>query len=294
MGEFYAALHDLIAAKEPNAFLAEYAWHSDGCGQPCATEPLMIHEILSLGGQIFEQSVPEAEKDVEPPEVTDKEKEELKAMLEVEGLTAKDKIDKKKQFETDRKTVAVRKALVARHKYVLSRLHYRYDTKNLPHDPKIGPTPGAVQGGIWIPKGKKGEVPTEVKQTSPNKFQVRYNHFHPLNIVLKCDNPERWKWGKAPRTYRGLRKIWQAEDLTRKDRQQIKPAAVVRTPISFLGLKAAPVDAGSEAGADAGTVTSDESSSCGCKLVGSPLHESSSWLLPLALGALIRRRRRHS
>ena len=69
-GEFYNALYDLILAKHPQSFLSEYAWSAEGCGQPCATEPLMISELLSLGGDVFEQSVPEGERHPKPPELT--------------------------------------------------------------------------------------------------------------------------------------------------------------------------------------------------------------------------------
>ncbi len=294
IGEFYAALQDIIAQKSPNSFLNEYAWPADGCGQPCATEPLMIAELLSLGGDVFEQGVPKDEKQPKPAEPT---KEELAAFKEAtKELKPKERKAKEKQAKEDRQTVASRQALVGRHKYVVSRMHYRYDDKSLPNDPKFGPANGPVEGGVAQPKGQKAEASTEVKSASANKLQTRYNNFHPWVPVIQCPNPDRYRWGKAPRDYRGLRKTWIAEDLTRKSRTQIKPAAMIKTPIPSLGLTgAAPAaTAAVDAGADAGTASpAEKSGKCGCSVPGAP--SRSAWLsllgLCAALGALRRRRR---
>ena len=295
IGEFYVALHDIIEQKTPNSFLNEYAWSSDGCGQPCATEPLMIAELLSLGGDVFEQAVPKEEKQPKPAEPT---KEEEAAFKEAtKDLKPKERKAKEKQDKEDRKTVAARQALVARHKYVVSRMHYRYDNKSLPNDPKFGPASGPVEGGVAQPKGQKGEASTEVKSASQNKFQVRYNNFHPWVPVIQCPNPERYRWGKAPRDYRGLRKTWIAEDLTRKSRTQIKPAAMLKTPIPSLGLSgAAPapssavVDAGTEAGAASAPQASGK---CGCSVPGAPSRQALLSTLGALFGlALLYRRRR--
>ncbi|MES1177196.1 MAG: DUF2330 domain-containing protein [Myxococcales bacterium] len=292
IGEFYAALQDIISQKSPNSFLNEYAWSADGCGQPCATEPLMIAELLSLGADVFEQAVPKEEKYPKPAEPT---KEEAAAFKEAtKDLKPKERKAKEKQDKEDRKTVAARQALVARHKYVVSRLHYRYDDKSLPNDPKFGPASGAVEGGVAQPKGQKGEASTEVKAASLNKLQTRYNNFHPWVPVIQCPNPERYRWGKAPRDYRGLRKTWIAEDLTRKSRTQIKPAAMIKTPIPSLGLTgAAPVaSAAADAGADAGTAGGAASSGkCGCSVPGAPTKSALLSLFGLTAALAVFRRR---
>jgi len=163
---------------------------------------------------------------------------------------------------------------VSRHKYVLSRVHYRYDAKSLPNDPQFGPASGAVEGGVAQPKGQKGEASLDVAPASQNKFQVRYNNFHPWVPVIQCQNPDRYRWGKAPRDYRGLRKTWIAEDLTRKSRTQIKPAAVLKTPVPSLGLSgAAPAGSASvaDAGPDAGTAGAAKSEGkCSTSVPGAP------------------------
>src|SRR6478609_7751241 len=295
IGEFYAALQDIIAQKNPGAFLNEYAWSSDGCGQPCATEPVAISELLSLGGDVFELSVPKEERQPKPPELS---KEEVAAFKEAtKELKPKERKAKEKQAKEDRKTVAARKALVARHKYVVSRMHYRYDDKSLPNDPQFGPASGAVEGGVAQPKGQKAEASMDVVPASQNKFQVRYNNFHPWVPVIQCPNPDRYRWGKAPRDYRGLRKTWIAEDLTRKSRTQIKPAAVLKTPIPALGLTgAAPAASAAvaDAGADAGTAGAAKADGkCGCSVPGAASgHPVWAMLSALTGLALMYRRRR--
>lgn len=289
MGEFYGALHDMIQQKEPKSFLVEYAWPAEGCGQPCQNEALLPHELLSLGGDALEELVPEAERNPEPPELTEAEKkaqdEELKALKPAERPKAK------KQMEADRKELARRKALLARMKFMLTRLHHRYDASNLPDDPEIGPA-GHVAGGASIPKGEKMEISTEVKPADKSQLQTRYNNFHPWKGMMKCDQPERWRWGKPPREYRGLRKTWVAADLTRKDRKQIDPAKVVLTPIPSLGLTGAPVGGAEDAGADAGTGAPATKKGCGCSTPGAPETGTlGAFLGLLALGGAARRRR---
>lgn len=300
MGEFYNALYDLILTKHPQTFLSEYAWPTEGCGQPCATEPLMISELLSLGADVFEESVPEAERHPKPPELTEEQKKAFKDSIK--DLKPKEKKEREKVFNEERATVVERQGLLARHKYVVSRLHYRYDAKNLPSDPQIGKAPAAA-GGTAQPKGKDGEASIEVKTGEANKLQTRYNNFHPWVPVIQCASPERYKWGKAGRDYRGLRKTWITDDLTRKSHTQIKPAVVVKTPIPDLGLTGATAPAkadgagGLGAGGGAGDAKSGEKSGCGCRAPGSTSQSNTGSLvfgLALISGLLSRFRRRRS
>jgi MYXO-CTERM domain-containing protein len=299
MGEFYNALYDLILQKHPQSFLSEYAWPTEGCGQPCATEPLMISELLSLGADVFEQSVPEAERHPKPPELT---KEQEKAFKDsIKDLKPKEKREREKTFKEERATVVERQGLLARHKYVVSRLHYRYDSKTLPSDPQIGTAPAAA-GGTAQPKGKDGEASTEVKTGETNKLQTRYNNFHPWVPVIQCQTPDRYRWGKAPRDYRGLRKTWITDDLTRKSHTQIKPTVVVKTAIPELGLLPAPAASAKpegSAGSAATPAAEPAKSGCGCRTAGGDASSSAGSgvgaTLALALAGVFgaaRRRRR--
>jgi hypothetical protein len=287
VGEFYNALYDIILTKNPNAFLFEYAWPATTCGQPCATEPLQIHELLSLGADVFEEAVPEAERNPKPPELTKEEKDALEA--ELKPMKPKEKRERVKLFKEERQTVASRKGLVERNQYLLSRVHYRFDAAGLPEDPVIGPAASGVEGGIDLPKGPKMEISTEVKDAGASRFQTRFNNFHPWKPVIQCQSPERGKWGKSPPDYRGLRKIWIADDLARKSRTQIKPAKVVLTPLPALGLAAATTaadtpDAG--VGADGGVpAPGKDEGKCSCTVPGGAENRQTPLAL-LGLGAL--------
>lgn len=295
MGEFYAALHDLLLAKQPMGFLTEFAWSAKGCGQPCPGEPLLINELLSLGGDVFETKVPKEEREPKPPDMTDEEKKQFDDI--------KDK-KKKKEIEDMRKETARRKALVARHHYVLSRLHHRYDRKTLPKDVEIGPAEG-IHGGVDIPQGEKATLPLDVKPSAENQFQVRYLSYHQSPAIPHCDKPERWRWGKAPRTYLGLRKIWVAQDMATRNRTSHKPADLVITPVPELGLAghldlaagvaearsfgpAPSASAPAEGGSDA-----PKKGGCGCRVAERESPAAGVGLLAgVALGALRRRRAR--
>lgn len=283
MGEFYGALHDRLLAKNPRTFLAEYAWSLEECGQPCATTPPAIFEVLSLGGQVFEQWVPEAEKNPKPPELTDDEKNAFKEQLKL--LKPKERARAKKDFEDERNTIAARKLLVLRHKYVISRLHYRYAGADLPEDPKFGAAQGQIQGGLALPIGQKGVASTEVKPAAKSRFQTRFFNLHPTPVVANCSAPMRFRWGKAPRTYRGLRKIWVAEDLTRKNRKKLDLEKVVLTPIPELSLAVA---AKAPAAAPSAAPESGASTSKGCAYrldTDAGAGRSTGWLLLAAMAA---------
>ncbi len=292
MGEFYTALHDLMQTKNPNAFVVEFAWPTEGCGQPCQNEALLPHELMSLGGDVVEQLVADEEKNPEPPELTEEEEKAFKAKLE--EMKPADRPKAKKDNELERKDIARKKALIERQKYILTRLHHRYDKSNLPKDPELGSAGSHIEGGHYIPKGPSGEISTEVKNSKQSQFQTRYLFFHPWKGMQKCEKPARWRWGKPPRTYRGLRKIWVAEDLAEKDRKRIKPAEVVQTAVPALGLEAAvPADAGTDGGTPAEQTEEKKSSGCGCTLPGSARStgRDAAWLLIGALAlALVRRR----
>jgi hypothetical protein len=293
MGEFYNSLYDTILAKNPEAVLREYTWPAtDGCGQPCATEPMMLFELLSLGGDVFERSVPDEEKLPKPPEPTAEEQAIEKEILK--PLKPKEKRDKAKEFKEDREKIAAVKALVARHKYLLSRLHYRYDGKTLAKDPKLAAIKGSLEGGTALPKGQKREASMTVAASDSGKHQTRFNNFHNWKPVIHCQGPERFRWGKSPPDYRGLRKVWIAEDFTRKSRTQIKASKMVVTALPELKLGAGfaePADAGADA-ADAGTAA-EAGKGCGCRTVGGRDRGSAGLLLGLgvALALLLRRSR---
>jgi hypothetical protein len=287
MGEFYAGLYDRLASKNPGAFVLEYAWGTKGCGEPCANAPLSLAELLTLGADAFESTLPDDERNPDPGPLSDKEKEEYQA--------AKSPADKK-QLDTQRKELATRRALIARNEnYVLSRLHYRYDKAALPHDIELGAAASAVEGGIDIPKGPNGELPTEVRTAAgQSRLQTRYTSMHPDISVPKCDKPERFRWGKAPRSYRGLRKIWVAQDLATRNRELFKPQEVVITSVPGLDLPGVIQNQTPEVKSEAPAVAPKEAekANCGCAVPGAATDGGRAALLfGICVFAWSRRRR---
>lgn len=241
IGEYYAGLHDMLLAKDPKAFLAEFAWPTDGCGEPCVNASLRLDELLTLGADVFERSVPDEQKNPEPPARSEEE----------EKIYKKAKKAERKEMDDLANEVARRKALIERHKsYVLSRLHHRYDAKGLPTDVEFK-TASPAEGGVAIPQGEKGDMPNDVKVgTAANRLQTRFVNLHPDKAVLKCETPQKYRWGKPPRTYRGANKIWTAQQLASRDRTRFKPTELTLTAYPALGI-AAQLSAEDKAKADA-------------------------------------------
>jgi hypothetical protein len=250
MGEFYAGVHDALLAKNPNAFLVEYAWPTiKHCGEPCPNAPLMIHELLSLGVDVVEEDVPEPERNPKPPELTEEEAAQLKAA------------DKptRKRLEEQRREVVRRRGLVERNNYVITRLHHRYDASSLKQDVQVRAAEH-VQGGLGTPSGPNGELPTSVEPAAQSRLQVRYSTVHPSKKVVQCENPQRWRWGQAPPSYRGLRKTWTARDTAYKKRDRFALPEVIKSSVPALGISAA------VAGAPAAAAAPAPEEKSGCRL----------------------------
>lgn len=290
MAELFAGFHDAWLAKHPKTFWLEYAWKSVDCGQPCPNDPLLINELLTLGGNVFEEKVSDEEKNPKPPPRT--EEEEKKVKIELEGLPAKDRPKRKKLLEDERKELFKRKALLARHEYVITRLHHRYADEGLPTDIEIGAASGGLEGGIYIPKGPGREISREVKPSEDYKFQTRVINFHEWKGMQQCETPERYRWGKPPRTYRGLRKIWVVEDLARKNRKEVTVEEVIRSPLPELGL-ARKERPNPDAGLDAGTEATGKGKGCGCRVPAADASGRGAFaLLGAAVAWFVSRRRR--
>lgn len=226
LGDFYAGMHDALLAKQPNTFLVEYAWPTDKhCGEPCPNEPMMIHELLTLGGDQFEKSVSRHDKNPKPPALTPEE----------EAMYKDADPDTRKQMKKQRHEVMSRRALLARNRYIITRLHHRYSADGLNSDVKVRPA-GHVAGGIALPEGPEGEAAQVVGSAEESKYQVRFNAFHPNKKTEECDKPVPHRWGLAPRSYRGLRKTWTARDLAFKKRSRFELSAVVKSAVPTLGI----------------------------------------------------------
>ncbi len=271
MGEFYAGVHDALLAKEPRSFLVEYAWPTiKHCGEPCPNAPMAIHELSSLGVDVVEGDVPKAERNPKPAPLTPEEKAQLKSL------------DKptRKRLEEQRREVVRRRGVLERNGYVITRLHHRYDASGLPEDIEVRPA-GSVEGGIALPTGPNAEMPGSVTPASENRLQIRYAAAHPSKKVVQCENPTRYRWGKAPPDYRGLRKTWTARDLAYKKRDKFALTEVVKSSVPALGI--APTTGEPSASAAAEAKAADAKADSGCAL-SAPKQRTRA--LPVAWGLL--------
>lgn len=285
VGELYAGIHDLLLAKDPKAFLAEYAWSTEGCGEPCVNAPLRLDELLTLGADVFEKSVSEDQRNPAPPARSEEEEKAYKKAKKAE----------RKEMDDLAKEVARRKALIERHKsYVLSRLHHRYNASGLPQDVEFKAASPA-EGGVAIPQGEKGDMPSDVKVgAASNRLQTRFVHLHPDKAVIKCDAPVRYRWGKPPLSYRGARKIWTAQQLASRDRTRFKPSELVLSAYPALGLAgklSGDAKANTEGVKAAEANEGKTEKKGGCSVVGSTTGNSGWLALTLALGLVWRGRR---
>lgn len=298
VSEVYNALFDRVVAKDPGKLVYEYAWHSKGCGEPCPNEPLLINELLTLGGDVLElETVPEAERQPPPADETEEEAKAFEA--ELKEMKPGERTPARKAREADRRELARRKALLERQQYVVSRFHHRFDAADAKKDLEIGPAKDHIEGGMGVPKGQQREVPPSpavVKQPErTSRFQIRFNHFFPWEGMMQCEQPERWRWGKRWRHKRVWNKLWMGTDLAHKRRDEIDLAQVIRTDLPALGLAVAsaqPAAGTPESGATAAEPS--ERKACGCRAAGGdPRSAPLGVLAATVIGAAgLRRRRR--
>lgn len=281
MGEYYAALHDMLLEKDKKAFLTEYAWDTKTCGEPCPNARLALHERLTLGADAFEAALPDDVRNPPAPERTPEEEEVYK----------KAKKPEKKQMDELAAEVVRRKGVIAREdNFVLTRLHHRYDKEGLPSDIELKPA-GPIQGGVGTPAGVDGELPQGTKEGPINTLQTRFVSLHPDISVVNCPAPERYRWGKPPLSYRGAHKIWVADQLASRDRKQQKPMEVTRTPVPELGIPGKPTKA-QEAAAAAAAPAEEKKSGCALSAADNASNAATVWSALMLGGAAWLRRRR--
>jgi hypothetical protein len=238
---------------------------------------MAIHELLSLGADVVEAALPKAERNPKPPPLTDDEKAQLQAA------------DKalRKRLEQQRRETVRRRAVLDRNSYVITRLHHRYDSKSLPEDIEVQPA-ASVEGGVALPVGPNAEAPGNVEPSDENRLQTRYSAAHPSKKVVQCEAPTRYRWGKAPPDYRGLRKTWTARDLGYKKRDKFVLKDVIKSSAPMLGIASVGVE---PAPADVPAAAAEKDS--GCALGPAPKGGAAAILsaLPvLALAASLLRR----
>lgn len=236
LSRIYNALFDVQRSRTPGAMIHEFAWSTEGCGEPCQNAPLDLRELMSLGADVVEsQTVPPAERIRAPPPETDAEKAKLDD--ELSGLEPAEAARERREHEQTRKELFRRRSLARRHTYVLSRMHVRYGDASLPRDIEIGPATQAVQGGVGVPVGPGAVLDTDARPAAANRFQMRFFATRPWSGAVSCNAPERWRWGKR---WASLALVWRAvtiaQDLPRAGRNREALVQVLRTPLPGLGL----------------------------------------------------------
>lgn len=279
LGTLYNALFDAQLSRNPASAVTEYVWPTSGCGEPCPNAPLTLYELMSLGGDIMEaQLVSSVARRPEPASETNEEKQQFEQQLQ--GKSASEKAQALRQHGNDRRELARRYALIARQRYVLSRLHFRYDRKTLPRDIELQAAAEHLEGGIGIPQGPKGVLFNGTHPAPGSHYQIRFMSLFSWTKSYQCQSPIRWRWGRRWKSLdSALRKVWLAEDLPRRSRDPSQLAALVQTPIVELGVTPKP-PAPTLTAAPRGKPTQPS----GCSLCHR--EPSSNWLLLLTPMAL--------
>lgn len=247
VGPLYDQIFQRLIAAHPDSFVTEFAWTTEGCGQPCANAPLMLRELLSLGGDVLEKrTLSAAERAAKVPPLGEKESSELATMLA--RLPPSERAAKRRDFERTRRELSRRRALVARQTYVLSRLHYRYGP-SLSKDVAVGPAPAHVAGGTGVPRGLHATLPRAIQPAATSHMQVRFVAVRPWVRPMPCVKKERFRWGKRWDSERAaLRKVWLALDTPRARRDPGLLERTLREPLPELGLEVSAVPAPSASG----------------------------------------------
>ncbi len=230
----YNALFDALVARHPRAFVAEYAWPSMGCGEPCPDAPLGLDELLTLGGDVMEARTT-TDKERVPPAARETASERRAFDDQLEALAPTERPRARREHAKDRVEIARRRALMARQTYVVSRLHYRYAPDALPRDVTLGPAP-PVGGGSGVPSGANGALKGPATPAKDNALEVRFAAFHPFLGPTDCTAPVRFRWGKPwPSAARAARAVPLALDLPEKSRDRALLTDVLELPLPELG-----------------------------------------------------------
>jgi hypothetical protein len=188
---FYAELFDAtLRHYEGRAVVTEYAWDTNSC-DPCPSPPLSPSELMTLGGDVLSGEPPPPQQPVPPGRPN-------------------------------------RMMFRGGSRFVLTRLHTRYDRQALSSDLVFQRAP-ALEGGRGF---------TTETRTSPggmNNFQARYIIRHYWAGKVECEHPQFGNWGGPPNG--GQEQAQAATGLANAARGKVALTSVVNTPLPALGLK---------------------------------------------------------
>jgi MYXO-CTERM domain-containing protein len=280
LSELHDALTDALVARHPHSALTEFVWSTDGCGEPCPNAKLLPQELLSLGGDVVEERKVSA-ADRSPDASPETPEEELAWEAKLKSLKPAERPAAEREHKADRKELARRLALIARQRYVLTRLRWHYGPGGLPEDPRLGPA-APVRGGVGVPRGPAAELARGV-EPGQNQYQVRYVRAFPWATEARCEEAERWRWGRRWTSLgRSWRKVWTATLLGRP-RARSDPRALLVSPLPELGWAVAP--------ATSATTRPEKPAArgCGCQVEET---QAGAWVGLWGLGWVLMRGRR--
>jgi hypothetical protein len=223
-GPFYASLFDKTVKKNNKAVVTEYAWDSSTC-DPCPTPPLTPAELLLLGMDVIDGGPPY-------PEIEFKNRDQVPAQ---EAQQVDNTIRNLLQSISYRRSYAKGGA-----RFVLTRLHARYDKTSLGEDLVFKAAPPIAGGREFLSNGESLEQGAVSYAT--NNFQARYAIRYPWDGPIACSNPVRGKWGGPPNG--GRPKPTAAEDLGLVKRDEALASKLVESPLPELGIKGMKARAG--------------------------------------------------
>lgn len=209
VGVLYNTLFERVLGKHPRAVVTEFVGPSDECGEPCSNAPLELRELLTFGGDVFEaHTFTKAER---TPAVS-----EPPVSLPVRGAPAAASVaaapaPSPEQQELARQ-LARKRALLARQRYVVTRLHLRGTPAAPLGDLELAAVQSHQRGGYGVPRGPNAELARGVHPAAVSRYQVRFHAAHPWQGALPCAKPERWRWGKR---WKSHTQHWRGVDVAR-------------------------------------------------------------------------------
>jgi hypothetical protein len=277
VGLLYNTLFERLRGRQSRVAVTEYVGPSDECGEPCANAPLELRELLTLGGDVLEAHTVSPQEQRGSP-VTLSEAEERRLTAEWAALPAAAALTRKRQHQELQKQLGAKRALVARHRYVVSRMHVRADAEAMPRDLALSPVDAQPSGGYGVPRGPNAELEGGVASAKSARYQVRFHAAHAWQGALPCAKPERWRWGKRWKSHdQHWRGVDVARDLARLGQDAELLESVLLSSVPQIGFepraRAAPAPP-----LPAPALETSETS--GCNLApGAPAFFEGFWLL---------------
>ncbi len=216
-GPFYASLFDKTVKKNPGAVVTEYAWDASTC-DPCPTPALNVNELMLLGLDVIDNTGPLPELEFKnraavPPEdvaLVDRMLASLNQQISYRRMSSKGGA-----------------------RFVITRLHARYDKSSLGEDLVFKAAPPIAGGREFLKDGK--ELEQGSVSYGVNNFQARYAIRYPWAGEVKCSSPVYGRWGGPPNG--GLHKPLAAEDLGLVKRDDALAAKLAESPVPEFGIK---------------------------------------------------------